>query len=590
MSGQTANARTISKQMFRLLPIQVLLSAVGAVNGIVSGYFASNYVGVDAMSAVGLYGPINMLVISLGMLMVSGSVIICGKYMGKNQPDKVQNVFSLNLLLSALVGAVFAVLLLTCGLFDLSGFLTKDPAVRPLLNRYLIGQAIGVFPLVLGTQLPAFLALENNNRRTMIASLLYIAVNIVLNLVFVRMLSLGAFGLALASSLGLWVFLAALAQYFFSKDSHLHISVAHPAWRESGEIFRIGFPGAACNLYQTARGLAVNRLLELFVGSVGISAFATADNVMRIFWAIPGGMLAVSRLMMSISIGEEDRRTLTDIMRVMFLRFVPLMMTVSALIMASAVPLTRIFFRDPAQAVYGMTIWGLRLLPLCMPFSVVCMHFTCYAQASDKQGLVHVLSLLDGVICVAGFTALLIRPLGMNSVYIANILNGVVCLLVILGYAVLKNRRWPQNMEELMVIPEDFGVPEEARMDLSVRSMEEVVSIAGQVQSFCLSRGVDERRACLAGLALEEMAGNVVTHGFEKDRKKHSVDVRVVHKGENVILRIKDDCIPFDPNERKSLFDAEDPVKNVGIRMVFRMASQVDYQYLVGLNVLTVRI
>ena len=150
-----------TKQMFRLLPIQVLLSAVGAVNGIVSGYFASNYVGVDAMSAVGLYGPINMLVISLGMLMVSGSVIICGKYMGKNQPDKVQNVFSLNLLLSALVGAVFAVLLLTCGLFDLSGFLTKDPAVRPLLNRYLIGQAIGVFPLVLGTQLPAFLAAKD---------------------------------------------------------------------------------------------------------------------------------------------------------------------------------------------------------------------------------------------------------------------------------------------------------------------------------------------------------------------------------------------------------------------------------------------
>ena len=43
----------ITKLMFRLLPAQILLNAVNAVNGIVSSFFASNYVGVDTMSAVG---------------------------------------------------------------------------------------------------------------------------------------------------------------------------------------------------------------------------------------------------------------------------------------------------------------------------------------------------------------------------------------------------------------------------------------------------------------------------------------------------------------------------------------------------------
>ena len=73
-----------------------------------------------------------------------------------------------------------------------------------------------------------------------------------------------------------------------------------------------------------------------------------------------------------------------------------------------------------------MTVWGMRILPLCMPMSIICMHFTCFGQASGKQGLVHVLALLDGVVDVAVFTALLIRSLGMNSVYAANVLNGVV--------------------------------------------------------------------------------------------------------------------------------------------------------------------
>jgi anti-sigma regulatory factor (Ser/Thr protein kinase) len=175
-------------------------------------------------------------------------------------------------------------------------------------------------------------------------------------------------------------------------------------------------------------------------------------------------------------------------------------------------------------------------------------------------------------------------------VYVANVLNGTVTTLVVIGYAWLKNRHLPRNMGELMVIPEDFGVPEDERMDLSIRSMEEVVSISEQVQNFCLARGVDERRAYLAGLSMEEMAGNIVDHGFTKDRRSHSVDVRVVHKDGRVILRIKDDCVPFDPGERLRMSGDSDVAKNIGIRMVFRIAEKVEYQNILGLNVLTVMI
>ncbi|MBQ5959322.1 MAG: hypothetical protein IJL53_01515 [Firmicutes bacterium] len=45
---QTSNRKMITKLMFRLLPVQILLSLVGSVNGIVSSYFASNFIGVDA--------------------------------------------------------------------------------------------------------------------------------------------------------------------------------------------------------------------------------------------------------------------------------------------------------------------------------------------------------------------------------------------------------------------------------------------------------------------------------------------------------------------------------------------------------------
>ena len=577
MNEQAANMKMVSKLLFRLLPVQILLGAVGAVNGIVSSFFASNFVGIEAMSAVGLYSPIGMLISTLSTVLVGGSTILCGTYMGKNEHEKVQNVFSLNLILSVLLSAVFIAAYLALGFFDLTGFLTGDAAVRKLFNAFLLGQAVGILPQMLGSSCAAFLSLENKRQQTLIATVSYIVANVLLNFLFVQLLHLEALGLALANGLGMWVFLGVQARVFLSGKSIFRIAWGSPSWGEAGQIVLVGLPGAASYLYQTARGLIVNKLLEVFVGSVGISAFATANNLLGLAWAIPGGMLAVSRMVISVSVGEEDRQTLTDVMRVMFRRFLPLMGCVSLAVILCAVPLTRIFYQDPLESVLGMTARGFRILPLSMPLSIICMHFTCYGQASGKQGLVHLL-------------ALLIPYWGIRAAYVANVLNGVVTTLVIIGYAWLKNRRFPRNMEELMVIPEGFGVPAEERMDLSVKSVEDVVVVAREIQRFCLERGVSPRSAYLAGLSMEEMAGNVVEHGFTKDRKSHTADLRVVHKGEDVILRIKDDCVPFDPQERRAMTAPDDPAKNVGIRLVYEIARDVQYQNILGLNVLTIRI
>ena len=588
--NNTANTKMLTKLMFRLLPVQVLLAAVDSLDCLVSSYFASNYIGVSAMSAVGLYSPINMFITAVALLLAGGTSIICGKYLGRNEHDKLQNVFSLDLFLTAAVSLALTVLFITGSLFDLTGIITADVMIRPIFNKYLFGLALGILPNIMTNQLPIFLSMENMNSRTLLSSIIYTVSTVFLNFLFVKVLRMGALGLALASSIGNWIFLAVQIQYFLSGRSQLMISLQKPDFSDTGEIVATGLPGAASNGYQTLRGLIVNRLISTYVGSVGVSAFATADNILRIFWAVPLGMLAVSRLLMSVSIGEEDRQTLADIMRVVFRAYIPTMAITSLVLMVAAVPVTSVFYHDPADPVFMMTVWGFRILPICLPLSIICMHFTCYAQASNKQALVHILSLLDGVICVTVFTAILIPHLGMNSVYIANVLNGIVTTITVYVYSWIMKKHKPRNMDELMVIPDDFGVPEEDRLDLSIQNMDDVVKIAQLVQNFCLEKGIDKNRSYLAGLSLEEMAGNVVEHGFTKDKKKHTADVRVVHKDDDVILRIKDDCIPFDPRERQQMDDKNDPTRNIGLKMVFKIAKSVQYQNLLGLNVLTMRI
>ena len=261
-----------------------------------------------------------------------------------------------------------------------------------------------------------------------------------------------------------------------------------------------------------------------------------------------------------------------------------------AVLILLAVPFTRLFIRDTADPVYQMTITAFRLMPITMPLALVCQAWLNYGQVSRKQVLTHSLALIDGMLCPCLAMLALVPALGMNGIYFALILNGFVTVIYPVIYSIVFNRKIPTNLDQLLMIPDSFGAPERDRLDISLHSDEEVVNIAERVQKFCIEKGLEERKAYLSGLFLEEMAGNIVDHGFTKDKKEHSVDVRVVCKDGDVILRLKDDCIPFDPKQRADIIDPDDITKNIGIRMVYSMAKDITYQNILGLNVLTIRI
>ena len=595
MKKDQTGSGLLSRLFFRLLGVQILLAGIGAVNGLVTSLFVAG-AGLDGevMSAIGLYTPINTIIGAINMVFMTGATILSGKYMGRNELRETQNVFSWDLWIITILGAAFTAVLLPGGLFGfISGIFTSDEALRRHLDPYVTGQAAGVLPLMLNLHISSFLSLENQSRRTTIASLVCIAANVLLNFLFLNAgLIRNALGLALGASLGQWIFLVVQLMYYFSGKSVLKLRVRPHRGRTVLDMAKIGYPGALSSAYQALRGIIVNALIlgTAAVGSAGLSAFTASTSVLNLFWAVFSGILAVSRMLISISIGEEDRRSLVDCMKVAMFRGVPLMTAVAAVAIVLAVPMTRLFYSEADGPVFQMTVNAFRILPLCMPLSVICMHFVCYGQTSGKTLLVHILSILDGVVCVAAFSALLMPWLGMDGVYTANVLNGIVCVLVIVLYAWLVRKRFPRSIEDLMVIPDDFGVAEIDRLDICVRSMDQVMTVSERVVAFCREHGIDERRTYHSGLFLEEMAGNVVDHGFRKDKKQHAVDIRVAYKGDDVILRIKDDCVPFDPAERQDLIDPKDKIKNMGIRMVYKGAKDVSYQNMLGLNVLTIRI
>ena len=377
----------LARQMFRLMPVQIILCASPSVNGIISGLFASNYVGVKAMTAVGLYAPMAQFLGAVGILLLSGSQVLCGKYMGRNEAERTQQVFSLDMGVVILLSAVLTGILLAGSLFDLTGFLTGDPEVRHIFNLYILGQAIGLPTVLLGQQLAGFLAFEQQGQRTSLAIGIYILVNLALNWLFVAKMGMSAFGLSLASSLGGWIFVLIQAQYFFTKRAMLKFHFRGINLRDLGDIVSIGFGGALSQGCQVIRMIILNGAILSAVGNLGLSAFTAVNATLAIFWAIPNGILNVSRMLMSVSIGEEDRTTLVDVMRTAIYRGGVLMAGVAAVLILCADPFTRLYYQDTASEVYRLTVSGFRIIPLAMVPGLFYLHYVGYGQASGKSAL-----------------------------------------------------------------------------------------------------------------------------------------------------------------------------------------------------------
>ena len=143
----TKQYKLLTRLFFRLLPYQVLLIVISAMNGIVDSFFASNYIGEKAMSAIGLYNPLNHFLYAAGIMLVSGSQILYGRYLARDR-ERIHSVFTVNLLLSLGISLLTGILMALAALTNLTRVFTDQQPDLQLLNDYMLGQSFGIPALI----------------------------------------------------------------------------------------------------------------------------------------------------------------------------------------------------------------------------------------------------------------------------------------------------------------------------------------------------------------------------------------------------------------------------------------------------------
>ncbi|MBR6007208.1 MAG: ATP-binding protein, partial [Clostridia bacterium] len=563
--------RILKNTFYSLVGAYVLSSLTSVIGSLVDGVIIGQFLGVDSLAAFGLIAPIEVVLVLIGAVLASGARTRFLHLIGKGQVKEAQGVFSLavTLAVGAAVIMMAAMLVFSTPLTKLLGASGNAADLLPGARAYLIGVTLGLPARNAMWILWPFMTIDNDRKLPLIASIVMTAADIILDLIVVLVLHGNTFEMGLATSLSYCAALTVFMMHFRKKDILLRFSFRSLPWKETGRMLTHGMPAGFFRLGNTLRGTVMNRLLAFAASSAAIAAYSVYRQAGSFFNPLCLGIADAVAMLAGVLSGEEDRPMTRRLISTSARTTLILTAGVAASGFAAAPLFASLFVKNDPEAL-ALSARAVRFYMLGMPLYGLNLIYINYLQGIGRSRLSSVCSFLVQVVLPVLCSLALLPRFGADAVFFAQPIAQLIMLVIFCVIVAVETKKLgicrKGLLNRILLQPDSFDVSEENCLDASISSMDEVAALSRSVWDFCETHGCDGRRKYLMSLAVEEMAGNVIEHGFTKDRKHHSIDVRILKKDDEYILRIRDDCIIFDPVKQLELYSDDEPAHHMGLR------------------------
>lgn len=583
----TADKTTlVSKLYWKLIPALILSCVVISANSLIDSLFAGRCLGPQAMALIGLFGPVNTLLSGLASLFATGSQQLCCHAMGRGDNARLRQLFTAGALFLLAAGVLSSALMVIFRL-ELASFLGAKGALRSELAAYAVGIAPGVIGQMLSCYLMPCLQINGKSRLSYVAMAVNLVANTVFNALFVVVFSLGLFGMGLATALSGLLCMGVMLPAFFEKDA---LACFRPRGIAVSHLWEMAKSGSPVLMFYGGlflKNYGMNLAL-LSVNSVDAVAVLTLQgSLCGLLGALGFSSGAAVQMLSSFYIGEGDRAAVKKLFGVAVKTGLLLFLPMLLVLLVFSVPILQLFGLEGA-ATQAMALRMIRLLCVAIPLNILFTVVVKLFQAAGKLILVNAVTFAENAL-QAAFVLLFVGSLGPDAAWAAFPVGTALCLLAVLAYGFSGGPDCRKSLAGFLRLPADLGSSDEARMTLTVRSMEDVMGASHQAAEFCRENGMTEKACMAAELCIEEMAGNVVTHGFS-GRSSQRVWVLMLCKDGALTLRIRDNCTRFDPKEYLRLPASGDISEHIGIRLVASLAKDVEYKNVFGMNMLTIQV
>lgn len=578
------------RKIFRQMLVTQILSAMTVMLCmLVDSIMIGRFLGVDSMTAYGLANPVLLVFAAYGAMLSAGIQVMCGKTMGAGDKEGTNACYSASAIMAlsvSLAGMVLILILINpvCTLLG-AGRPGPDNPVFDLTRDYLRGFIIGAPAFIVAQIMVPFLQISGNRIRLALAVVLMTVSDVVFDLLNVFVFHGGTLGMGLASSFSYYLALIVGLAYFFRKDCMFKLKRKAVNRKVCREILAYGVPTVINSLAMVVLVFTLNKILLHVDGNKAVAAYSVISTVGNICYCFGSGVASVSLLLSAIFYSEEDRTSIYSLVRTQTFYAVVLDAALVLGVFLLAPVLVSLFLEDPAAKV--ITVQGLRLFSFSLLPCSLNTTFKNYYQGVNRVKLTETISLLQNVTFPVLSAFLLSRLFGITGVWLSFLMGELLTMAFICGVVWKKTGKRQVSAEVFALLPRLFGAKPEDTLELTVRSREEAAQASVRAMDFCKAHGESPRSSMLISLCVEEMVNNIVEHGFRKERKDQSVDVRILFKGSTRIIRIRDNCVNFDPLEYLKLHESDDPAAHIGLRMVMKMVKNANYVNSLGLNNLT---
>lgn len=451
MDNRRATLELETKPVGRLL-MQYALPAIIAMTAsslynMVDSIFIGQGVGALAISGLAVTFPFMNLSAAFGAAIGVGASTLISVKLGQKDYRTAVHILGNTMTLNVVIGLVFCVvsmLFLDHILLFFGGSEQTIPYARDYMQVILLGNVVTHVYFGMNAALRA----SGKPRKAMYATMCTVALNTLLDPLFIYGLGMGIRGAAWATVLSQAVAMVWQLSVFCRQDElvHLEQGTFAPRWTIVRNIVGIGCSPFAMNACACLVVVFINNGLMRHGGDMAVGAYGIANRVAFIFvmvtMGINQGMQPIAGY--NYGAGHTDR-----LMRVLFLSIMAATVVMTGgwvLAEFFTHPCARLFTSD--EELTQLTVRAMRILMLVLPVVGYQMVITNFFQSIGKARVSIFLSLSRQLIFLLPLLVLLPRIWGVDGVWYAmpaSDLCSAVVTAVVMGLFMKRTRRQQHN-------------------------------------------------------------------------------------------------------------------------------------------------
>lgn len=378
--------KSMSVEFRRYIWSAILIALSGCLGNIVDSIIVGNLIGEDGVSAINLSKPVVQLMYTISMLLSTGAGMLVGYALGKKEKLHAKYIYTQSMLGSLVAGVLFTLF---------AGILFPEQSARLLCNNehlfpmaydYLRVMMLGAPAYLLMWGLSTMVGVDGSPRLVSIAILIDNAVNLSLDIVFIKFFGWGITGSSAATVIGHLVGIAIMLWHFHYKNHNIGISFNKieedgsklylaVEWRN---IISQGAPLAVASVCLTLLLYAANTIVLFSAGRDGIFVFSVCMNLLQVYNLFLSGTCRTLQSLGAIQVGKKSEEGFRFVLQRSF-SFITIAMAVTCLyVWLFPQSIAYLFGASTSEMVqacnHALRIFALSFIPFCYIYVIMIVY------------------------------------------------------------------------------------------------------------------------------------------------------------------------------------------------------------------------